>query len=163
MPGHDALVWRSTRLPPAFEHLDDDHASAAAWAWRADLDRLVGCVVSRRRDSVQEFAGASDADLSGTAGEQTVMPDAVEPARQNVEQEAANELVGGKRHDLLPVAALAAVVLVAEGDTGLVERDQTTVRDGHPVRIAREIGKNRLRSREGRLGINDPTLPAHRR
>ena len=36
--------------------------------------------------------------LSGTAGEQAVMPDAVEPARESVEQEASNELVGGKRH-----------------------------------------------------------------
>jgi hypothetical protein len=35
-------------------------------------------------------------------GEQAVMPDAVEAARQDVEQEAADELVGRQRHDLLP-------------------------------------------------------------
>ncbi len=49
------------------------------------------------------------------------MPDAVEAARQDVEQEAADELVGGQRHDLLALAAVAAVILVAEGDAGLVE------------------------------------------
>ena len=43
------------------------------------------------------------------------------PLRQDVEQEAADELVGGERHDLLPVGAGAAIVLVAEGDAGLVE------------------------------------------
>ena len=37
------------------------------------------------------------------------MADAVEPARQDVEQEAADELVGAERHDLLPVGAIAAV------------------------------------------------------
>lgn len=128
---------------PAFEHLDDDHASAATWAWGADLDWLVGSVVDKRRGSVQELAGAGDARLSGTAGEQAVMPDAVEPPRENVEQEASNELVGGKRHDLLPIGTVAAVVLVTEGDAGLFERDQATVRDGHPVGIARQIPAQR--------------------
>ncbi len=46
------------------------------------------------------------------------MADAVEAARQDVEQEAADELVGGERHDLLAVGAVAAIVLVAEGDAG---------------------------------------------
>jgi hypothetical protein len=49
---------------------------------------------------------------------------AVEPGRQQVEQEAADELVDAERHDLLAVRAVAAIVLVAEGDIGLVERDQ---------------------------------------
>ena len=31
------------------------------------------------------------------------MTDAVEPVRENVDQEAANELVGGEAHGLLPV------------------------------------------------------------
>jgi hypothetical protein len=54
---------------PAFEHLDDDHASAATWARRADLVWLVGSVLDRRRGSVQVLAGAGDARLSGAAGE----------------------------------------------------------------------------------------------
>ena len=33
------------------------------------------------------------------------MPDAVEAARQDVDQEAADELVGGQSHDLLPIGA----------------------------------------------------------
>lgn len=96
-------------MPPTFEHLDDEHASPAAWTWRADVDWFVDRVVSGRRDSIQEFAGTSDADLSGAAGEQTVMPDAVEAARQDMEQEAADELIDRERHDLLPVAAITPV------------------------------------------------------
>jgi len=39
------------------------------------------------------------------------MPDAVEAAWQDVDQEAADELVGGQRHDLLAFGAIAAIVL----------------------------------------------------
>jgi hypothetical protein len=35
--------------------------------------------------------------------------DAMEPEGQHVEQEAADELVGCERHDLLPVRSAAAV------------------------------------------------------
>ena len=41
------------------------------------------------------------------------MPDAVEPARQDKEQEAADELVGAKRHPLLAIGTIAAMVFVA--------------------------------------------------
>jgi Ca2+-binding RTX toxin-like protein len=69
----------------------------------------------------------------------------------------ANELVGGQGHDLLSVDAGAAVILVAEGDAGLVEGDKAAVRDRHAVGGAREIGENGFRSGEGRFGINNPT------
>ena len=48
------------------------------------------------------------------------MTDAMKPARQNVQQQASDELVGGERHDARPLAAVAPVVLVAEGDAGFV-------------------------------------------
>ena len=46
----------------------------------------------RRRDG-QQFAGAGDVGLAGGAGEQAVVADAVEAAGQDVQQEAADELV----------------------------------------------------------------------
>jgi hypothetical protein len=52
------------------------------------------------------------------------MADAVEALRQRVEQEAADELVGGKRHDLLSTGTVSTVVLVAEGDPGRIEPDE---------------------------------------
>ena len=66
------------------------------------------------------------------------MANAVEPARQDVKQEAADELVDAERHDLPAVRAIAAIVLVAEGDVGLVESEQPPVRDGDAMIIARE-------------------------
>src|SRR5260370_37323035 len=79
------------------------------------------------------------------------MPDAVEATWQNMEQEAADELVWRERHDALPLGTIAAAVLVAEGDASLVERNQTPVRDGDPVGIAREVGEHGLRAGERRL------------
>lgn len=86
----------------------------------------------------QEFAGEREAGLAGGAGEQAVMADAMEAARQDMEQESADELVDRERHDLLPVRAVAAVVLVAEGDAALVEGAQAAVRDRRVRRSAKE-------------------------
>ena len=128
MPGHGAMLpagraalRRRARLAPALEGLDDDHVPAAAGARRTGVGRLVRRVVVGRRRDGEQLAGEREAGLAGGAGEQAVVADAVEAARQDVEQEAADELVGGERHDLLPLGAVAAIILVAEGDAGLVE------------------------------------------
>jgi len=97
--------------------------------------------------------GAREADLARRSREQAVVADAVEPAWQKVEQEAADELVGAERHDTLPVRTIAAIVLVAEGDAGLVEGEQPPVRDGDAMSVAREIGEHRFGTGEGRLGV----------
>jgi hypothetical protein len=84
----------------------------------------------------------------------------VETVRQDMEQEAADELVRCERHDALPLRTIAAVVFVAEGDTGLIERKQALVGDGDPVGVAREIGEHGLRAGERWPGINhEPPLP----
>ena len=55
------------------------------------------------------------------------MPNAVEPPRQGVKQKASDEFVGGNGHDLLSVGARATVILVAEGDAGLIKDDKAAV------------------------------------
>src|SRR5882757_6743971 len=62
-----------------------------------------------------QFSGARDVGLAGGAGEQSVVADAMEPLRQNVEQEAPDELVGRERHGAVPRLPVLAVVLVTEG------------------------------------------------
>ena len=89
-------------------------------------------------------------------GEQAVVADAVEALWQHVDEEAADELVGGERHALLAVAALDAVILPSEGDAVLVEGDQAAVGDGDAVGIARQIGQHGLWTAERTLGIDDP-------
>ena len=86
------------------------------------------------------------------------MTDAVEATWQDMEQEATDELVRRERHDALPLGTIAAVVLVAEGDASLVERQQAAVGDGDPVGIAREIGEHGLGAGERRLGIDYEAL-----
>src|SRR5579864_9102454 len=108
---------RRARLHPAVEGLDDAHAATAAgtgWSLIGRLDCFDG--IGRRRHG-EQFARVFEAGLAGGAGEQAVMADAMEAARQYVERETTNELVRSKRHDLLAVSAVAAIVLVAEGDT----------------------------------------------
>jgi len=106
----------------------------------------------RRRE---QRAGQRDIELAAAAGEQAIVTDAVEALGQNVEQEAADELVGAERHGTLPVGAVTAIILVAEGDAGVVERDQPAVRDRDAVGVARQVGEHRLRPGEGRLGVDD--------
>src|SRR5690606_9665737 len=130
-----------------------DHASTAAPAWRTKVLQLVGVAWVRRRDDIQEFAGERETGLAGRASQQAVMPDAMKAAWQDMKQEAADELVGRKRHHLLSVRAVAAVVVVAEGDAALVEDDQPAVRDRDPVGVARQVGQHRCRAGEWRLGI----------
>ena len=48
-------LGRRARLISAFEHLDDDHGAAAAWAERAGLCIVGGLIVGWRRD-VEEAA-----------------------------------------------------------------------------------------------------------
>jgi len=65
---------------------------------------------------------------------------------QNVYEKAADELVDGQRHAAVVGVAAGAIVLVADGDAGLVKRDQAPVRDGDAVRVVRQIGQHGLGS-----------------
>src|ERR1700692_2851048 len=85
------MRWRSG-LAPLPEDLDDGHATAAAgtgwepiWFWH--FDRL------RRRCHGKQLAGTRYIGLACGTGEQAVMADAVEATWQDMEQEAADELV----------------------------------------------------------------------
>ena len=109
------------------------------------------CVTVRIERDRQKFAGAGEAGFACRGGEQAVVANAMEPARQDVKQEAADELVDAERHDLLAVCAMAAIILVAEGDAGLVESEQPPVRDRDSMSIAREIGEHGVWAGEGGL------------
>lgn len=65
------------------------------------------------------------------------MSDAMKAARQDVQKEAAHELIGIERHRLAPGAALGPMVLPTEGDDSLlVHRYKPPVGDGDAVRVA---------------------------
>ena len=66
--------------------------------------------------------------LAPGAGEQSIVADPMEPTWQSVEQEAADELIGGEGHDLLAVGAALAIIFISEGDPGIVEADKAADR-----------------------------------
>ncbi len=84
------------------------------------------------------------------------MADAVEAAGQHVEKKAADELVRVKPHGLPAARTVDAIVFPAEGDAGVVGRDEAAVRDGDPVGVAGQIAQHLLRSGERRLAVDDP-------
>ena len=64
------------------------------------------------------------------------MADAVKSPRQDVQQEPADELVGGQRHGAIPLGAVATVVLEAERHAAIVEGEEAAVGDRDPVGVA---------------------------
>ena len=112
---------------------------------------------------IEQLPGTCDIGLAARAGEEAVVTDAVKALRKNVEQEAADEFVRVQCHGTLAIGAVAAIILVAERDPMLVQRDQPAVRDGDAVGVSRQIGEHRFRPGERWLGVHDPALLAQRR
>src|SRR5260370_18911252 len=86
-------------------------------------------------------------------GEEAEVADAHEAAWQQVEQEAAQELVDRQSQQTLLVGVRG--VSPAEADVALFQGDQSSVGDGDAVSVPAEIAQRVLRSAEGRLGIDD--------
>jgi hypothetical protein len=104
-------------------------------------DLWTRCVVRRRRIDRRhwgghQFPGARDIGFAGGARQQPIVANAMEALRQNVEQEAPDELVGAERHCAVPRLSVAAVILEPEGHAALVESNEATVRDGHAMGVA---------------------------
>ena len=91
------------------------------------------------------------------------MSDAVEAARQHMDQEAANELVGAKRHDLGAFRSVGAIVFPFERDAAGIKRDEPVVGDGDAVGVKRQIAQDRLGSAERALAVDHPFGLAQRR
>jgi hypothetical protein len=112
-----------TWLAAGFEGLDDDHASAAARAWVFERFGLVG--VARLRaygwGHVQQLAHSRDRLGPIGACEQAVVADAVESFWQDVDEEAADELIDAERHRGVSAGTFDPVVLDLEGDLPPVE------------------------------------------
>jgi D-aminopeptidase len=84
------------------------------------------------------------------------MADAMKAVREGMQQEAADELVGRERHDL--VLAVMPVVAPTEADLVAGECHQPAVGDGDTVRIAPEIGQHRRGAGKRRFSIL-PIIP----
>ena len=96
-PGRDRKLGRRAGLIAALEDLDDDHGAAAARAGWLGLG-LVGRFLGRWRCDIEQAAGAFEMILAPGAGEQAIVADAVKAAGKDMQQEAANELIGAEGH-----------------------------------------------------------------
>src|SRR5947199_8378939 len=144
------MPWRCS----AREHLDDDHATAAAWTAR--LVGIDGGRLAFRYCGSEQLTRACNIVGARAFGEQAVVADAVQALGQNVDEEAADELEGPECHLLISIAALGAVVLPLESDALLVAGDQAAVGDGDAVGVTRQVGQLRLRSTDRPLCVNEP-------
>lgn len=89
-------------------------------------------------------------------GEKTIVADALETIGEHMEQKAALELVGGKRHAAPALRVFGAIVLVLEGDGTVFNSQEAVVADGDAMGIATEIIDDVSRAGKRRLGVNDP-------
>ena len=72
-----------------------------------------------------------------TVAEEAVIPDAVEPIRQHMDQETADELFSSQGHRLLAIAI--PVILPPEADLAVVYGHQTVVGDRNTMGIPPDI------------------------
>jgi len=91
-----------------------------------------------------------------TVGEEAEVADADEAWWEQMEQEAAQELVDRQAHDTLLIAM--GGVSPAEVDLAVGEADQPAVGDAYPMGISVEIAQGMFRSAEGPLGVDDPVV-----
>ena len=89
-------------------------------------------------------------------GEKAEVADAHEAAGEQVQEEAAQELIDGQAHEPLLVAVSG--ISPAEGDVAVGEGNESVVGDGDAVGVGTEIAQGVIRSAEGPLGIDDPVV-----
>ena len=130
-------------LAAGFEGLDDDHPPAAA---RASIPVFVVAtifgVIARpaRRSWVgygEEPAGQCNVVGPVGIGEEAVVTDAMKSVGQDMDQEAADELVGVERHKLIASVALGPVILPFESDALAGEGDEPAVCNSSAVQVSR--------------------------
>ena len=93
-------------------------------------------------------------------GQEAGKTDTDEPARQDMQQEAAQELIGGHSH--LALLATMGIVLVEEGDLAVGDGHDPMVGDSDAMRVACQVVEYMLRSAEGAFAVDYPVLTEER-
>jgi hypothetical protein len=95
---------------------------------------------------------------SGTAaiGQEPERADADKAARQDVEQETAQELLRTERHHSLLISV--GIILPVESNLVVLKGHEAMVGDGHAMGVAGEIAEHMMRTAAGGLGVDNPVL-----
>jgi len=118
------------------------------------LLRLVSRRLGNRRQHAEKLAATRELLRATAIAEEPIIADAMKAFGQDVQQEAADELVGGDGHDLPSI--VVAIVLPREADLAVLDVAQAVVGNGDAVRIASDVVEDLLGPGKGRLGIDDP-------
>ncbi len=86
------------------------------------------------------------------------MADAGESERQDMQQEAADELIGVQSHGLFAIAV--GVIAPVKAHVLSVEINQAVVGDGNLVGVASEVGQHLCGAGERGFGIDHPVVGA---
>src|SRR6266705_1735499 len=149
-PGHDAK--RAAMAMRAASDVDADDALPEGG------DRFRSNAIGRPGRRIEGGTGASQKRALVAVGEEPVVADAVESARQHVPREAAQELLDVERQGL--AACAVGVVPVAEAHRARVAGHQPLVGDRAAMSVAPEVLEHLLGAGEGALGVDDPSVLA---
>lgn len=117
----------------AQEGLNDDHRAAAFWAGLVCgfiIAFGAGCLIWRLIGlwlCIQQKPDLCDPIAADTIREEACVADAVEAGWQNVDQEAANELIRRQAHGLHALPMLDAIVFPPEGHGVGIGADEPVV------------------------------------
>ena len=118
---------------------------------------MVGAKLRVRRGIVGEQALTEGEESGALAiGQEAEKADADKAARQDVEQEAAQELLRIERHGSLLISV--GIIFPAESNLVLLESHEAMVGDGDPMGIAGEIAEHMMGTAERWFGVDDPVL-----
>ena len=146
----------------ALEGLDNDHPSTATRAWLGEALRLVivggigSFVLTVLNTDTKQLPQSRQVFGARRIGEQTVMANAMESQGQDMDEEAADELMCRQGHELVAGLSLGPVVLPFKGDAIVITGDKAAIGDGDTVGVSTEIGEHGLGSGEGAFGIDHP-------
>ena len=108
-----------------------------------------------RRNHLQQLSAERQQGLAATVGKEAEEAAAHKAMRKHMQKEAAQELVGCYRHELL--FAAIGVILPAERHLSISEVYEPMIRDGHTMGVTSQVMKDVLRAAEWRLGVR-PSL-----
>lgn len=97
---------------------------------------------------------------SPSVSEKSEVTDAHKTARQQVQQEAAQELFDGQGHE--PFLVAMSGVAPAEGDVAVGKSNQPAVGNGDAMSVSAEIAQHMFWPAEGWFGVDDPVFAEKR-
>lgn len=112
----------------------------------------------------RELLSKASAHASRARPPESVVAYLVETPRQDMLQEATQELGSRERHRPPAVPLLAALLApIAKGYTIGIDSEEAAVRDRHPVHVAGEVVEYRGTPLDRRFAVDHPGLSPHRR